>query len=361
MALLERTDIQQGFEGGYSLKSVDLKVEEGDVFALIGPTGAGKTTLLRIIDLLDQPSAGQIIFDGVDVTRNKGEQLRARRKIGYVQQRPTVFDMSVFSNVSIGLRWRRMPSAQRKERTEQALELVGMSDLQVRDARTLSGGETQRVAIARALVLDPKLLLLDEPTANLDPVSVEKIEAALEQVIRSKQTTVIMSTHDREQGQRMATGMGVLIDGEMLQVGTPADVFRSPMRKRVADFVGVGNMLEGIIGKRIDESLVEIQVNGSIFQATSSFEEGTTVWVMLRTEDVTFSLNETSTSARNNFNGPVVKMTPVGSLVRIEIDCGFPLVGVVTAKTVSEMEMKIGTILYASFKATAIHVIHRRN
>jgi len=305
--------------------------------------------------------SGQIIFGGTDVTRSKRERLKARRRMAYVQQRPTVFDMNVYDNVALGLKWRRVPRSIIRGRVEHALELVGLADYQKRNARTLSGGETQRVAIARALVTGPELLLLDEPTANLDPVSTEKVELILETIIQARQTTMVMSTHDRSQGQRLANKMGVLIDGEILQIGTPAEMFRSPTRKRVADFVGVGNMLDGVVGERIDESLVNIQINGNTLQAISDFEEGAKVWTLVRTEDVTFSLQETSTSARNTFNGPITRMTPVATLVRIEIDCGFALVGVVTAKTVSEMGLEIGTVLFASFKATAIHVIHRQS
>ncbi|MFO8009330.1 MAG: ABC transporter ATP-binding protein [Dehalococcoidia bacterium] len=360
MALLELKDVRQRFYSGYSLKAVNLAVDRGEVFALIGPTGAGKTTLIRIIDLLDPPESGVIFFDGIDVTRSSSERLKARRRMAYVQQRPTVFDMSVYDNIARGLKWRHVKRQIIREKVNHALELVGLSEYHKREARTLSGGETQRVAIARALVTDPELLLLDEPTANLDPVTSEKIEEVLERIIHIERTTVIMSTHDRSQAQRLSSRMGVIIDGELLQVGTPAEVFRSPNRKRVADFVGVGNMLPGTLVERIDESLVAVQVNGNTLQAISDLEEGSKVWALVRTEDVTFSLHQTATSARNTFEGPITAMTPVGTLVRIEIDCGFPLVGVVTARTVVEMGMEPGVRLFASFKATAIHLIPRR-
>lgn len=359
MAILELNNITQQFKDGYSLKEVNLAIDDGDVFALIGPTGAGKTTLIRIIDLLDWPASGKVIFAGRDVTHSKRERLKSRRRMSYVQQRPTVFDMNVYDNVAIGLKWRRVSRSMIQEKVVQALDLVGLADYHKRDARTLSGGETQRVAIARALVTEPELLLLDEPTANLDPVTIEKIEEVLENIIQTRKTTIIMSTHDRQQGQRLATKMGVLVNGELLQVGAPADIFRAPVRKRVADFVGVGNMLAGKVAERIDEDLVDIHVNDYAIQAISDLDIGTTVWILIRTEDVTFSLQQTTTSARNTFAGPITKMTPVGALVRIEVDCGFQLVGVVTAKTVEEMSLAKGVNIYASFKATAVHVIPR--
>lgn len=360
MALIRLEDIGQEFRGGYTLKNVSLTIERGESFAIIGPTGAGKTTLIRIIDLLDRPATGSIYFNGTDVTRSKRLRLKARRRMAYVQQRPAVFNMNVYGNVSLGLRWRHVRQNLIREKVELALEAVGMADYRRRDARTLSGGEVQRLAIARALVTGPELLLMDEPTASLDPISAEKIEDIMSDIIRSRQTTIVMSTHDRAQGQRLASNMGVIMNGEVLQVGTPAEIFRSPARRRVADFVGVGNMLSGIIEERIDESLALIKINGTSIQAISEFERGSPVWAIIRTEDVTFSLERTITSARNVFEGPITRLTPSGTLVRIEIDCGFPLVGVVTAKTVEEMGLRLETRLFASFKATAIHIILRR-
>ena len=360
MEILELINISQQFKDGYTLKSLNLTIKQGDVFALIGPTGSGKTTLIRIIDLLDLPASGRILFYGKDISNSKKERLSARRRMSYVQQRPTVFDMNVYDNVAIGLKWRHVPRRLIRDKVEYALDLVGMIDYRKRDARTLSGGETQRVAIARALVTGPELLLLDEPTANLDPVTIEKIEEVLENIIRTEKTTIIMSTHDREQGQRLGTKMGVLINGELLQVGTPAEVFRSPTRKRVADFVGVGNMLSGKVASRIDDELICIQVNEDTVQAVSDLDIGAEVWALVRTEDVTFSLQRTSTSARNTFSGPITRMTPMGALVRIEIDCGFPLVGVVTASTSIEMGLELGLQLFASFKATAVNLIPTR-
>jgi len=360
MALLALIDITQQFKAGYSLKAVNLTVDQGDVFALIGPTGSGKTTLIRIIDLLDWPVSGRIIFDGKDVTHSKHERLQARRRMAYVQQRPTVFNMSVHDNVAIPLRWRRVPRQTIRSRVEQALDLVGLLDYQKRDARTLSGGETQRVAIARALVTEPSLLLLDEPTANLDPVTIEKIEEVLGNIIQTEKTTIIMSTHDREQGQRLATKMGVLIKGKLMQVGTPDEIFRAPARKRVAEFVGVGNMLSGTVSEKIKEGLTIVQVNGITIQTTANVDTGTRVWVLIRSEDITFSLEQTTTSARNSFSGPITRITPIGALVRVEIDCGFPLIGVITASTWSEMELYPGKRIFASFKATAVGLIGRR-
>lgn len=238
MAIIEMQDLRQEFNKVTILKGINLRIERGEVFVLIGPTGAGKTTLLRLLGLIDRPAWGQIFFDGIDVTRSRRERLVARRRMAYVQQKPIVFRMNVFDNVAAGLRFRHEKGETIRRRVGQALELVEMSDYRDRDARTLSGGEMQRVAIARAIITDPEVLLLDEPTANLDPVSIAKTEKALERISGDRQITVIMATHDLAQGRRLGDRIGVLIGGELLQIGPPEEIFHSPKDERVAAFIG---------------------------------------------------------------------------------------------------------------------------
>ncbi|MBM4463460.1 MAG: ABC transporter ATP-binding protein [Chloroflexi bacterium] len=360
MPLIEATSLGQEYDGRYVLKGIDLRINKGEAFALIGPTGAGKTTLLRLLDLLDTPASGQVFFDGVDVTRSGHRRLEARRRMSYVQQKPAVFTMDVYGNIACGLKWRHEKKEVIRRKVDSVLELVGMADYKNRDARTLSGGETQRVAIARALVTEPEVLILDEPTANLDPVSASKIEAVLEKIIAEQKTTLIMATHDMPQGQRLAGKIGVLINGQLLQVGNPNDVFCSPQSKEVAEFVGVENILAGIIVEK-DDSLATIDINGNTIQAVSDCAVGEKVHVCARPEDITFALTREAGSARNVFEGSISKMIAVGPLARIELDCGFPLLGVLTTRSAQELQLTIGRRVYASFKATAVHVIKRRS
>ena len=361
MALIELANLRQEYdEGRYALKDINLEIEQGEVFAIIGPTGAGKTTLLRLLDLLDPPASGRIYFDGVDVTHSRRHRLEARRRMSFVQQKPIVFSMDVYDNVACGLRWRHGKKGVVRHKVESALELVGMADYRNRDAKTLSGGETQRVAIARALVTDPEVLLLDEPTANLDPVSVSRIEEVLAQIIAEQKTTVLLATHDMSQGQRLAGRIGVLVNGEMLQVGRPHEVFYSPESREVAELVGIENILSGMIAEKEDD-LVTIDVKGNVIQAVSDYAIGDKVYALVGPEDITFTLSKEASSARNVFEGRISRMTPVGPLVRIEVDCGFPLLGVLTRRSARELDLALGRHVYASFKATAIHVIQRRN
>ncbi len=360
MALIETVDIEQKYAGRYVLKNINLKIDRGEVFALIGPTGAGKTTLLRLLDLLELPASGGIYFDGTDVTSSKRFRLEVRRRMSFVLQKPVVFNMTVYDNVACGLRWRQEEKGSIGKRVTSVLGLVGMADYKDRNARALSGGEIQRVAIARALALTPEVLFLDEPTANLDPVSTSKIEEVLAHIIQEQKTTIVMATHDMSQGQRLASRIGVLMNGEILQVGSPIDIFSSPENKEMAEFVGVENILGGTITHK-DDSLATIDVNGRFIQAISDYDVGERVDVLIRPEDITVALHKDASSARNMFSGKITRILPLGALVRIEVDCGFPLLGVITKRSAEDLELAAGKEVYTTFKATAVHVIRSWN
>jgi tungstate transport system ATP-binding protein len=354
--MIEAHNLGQEYGGQYVLRDVNLKIEDGEVFALIGPTGAGKTTLLRLLDLLELPAQGKVYFGGIDVTSIKQERLKARRRMSFVQQKPVVFTMSVFDNVACGLRWRQENDEVIRQRVDAALELVGMTEYRDRNAKTLSGGETQRVAIARALAIQPELLLLDEPTANLDPVSVSKVEEVLEHIIGERQITVVMATHDMPQGQRLANRIGVLIKGRVLQVGTPNEIFTLPESQEVAEFVGVENILVGVVVER-ENGLATIELDGGRIEAISDYGIGERVYILVRPEDITITLCQEVTSARNTFSGRIVKTALVGALVRVEMDCGFPLLGLVTKRSAEELNLNPGRSICASFKASAVRTI----
>jgi tungstate transport system ATP-binding protein len=219
MAKIEVKGLYKGYGEAEILKDINLSVEPGEVLALIGPTGSGKTTLLRLIGLLEKPTTGVIIVDGLEVTGlSEGERLKARRRMAMVFQKPVMFKTSVRENVSYGLKIRG--ESEIDKRVEAAIEAVGLSGYEARDANTLSGGEMQRIALARALVMEPELLLLDEPTANLDP----KTAAAIDALVSRFKGTVIMATHNMLQARRLADRVAVLVEGRLVEVGEPREV-----------------------------------------------------------------------------------------------------------------------------------------
>ena len=358
MAFIEMRNIWQRHDGHDILKNINLRIDRGAVFALIGPTGAGKTTLLRLLDLIDTPAEGEIFLDGTKVTTTEKVRLEARRRMAFVLQKPVVFNMSVYDNVACALRWRGMPRRQVHERVEHILERVGLTEYGKRHARTLSGGEMQRVAIARAIVTGPELLLLDEPTANLDPVSASKIEDLIADIIRQRTITVVMATHDMVQGQRLADRISVMVNGEIVQTGDPRNIFTSPHDRVVAELVGMENILDGTVVTN-DGEMSNIDVDGTIIEAVADFDVGEQVSVCMRPEDITIAMSRTSTSARNSLAGEVTWSVFTGPLCRIEIDCGFKLVALVTRRSAEEMGLNKGTKVYANFKVVSIHVIKR--
>jgi len=358
MSLIEIVSLCQRHGERDILKDVNLKVDRGEVLALIGPTGAGKTTLLRLIDLIDMPTSGKTYFAGMDTAQSGRVRLEARRRMAFVLQKPVVFNTSVYENVACGLRWRGVGKDELHRKVSGALDVVGLSDDKSRNARVLSGGEAQRVAIARAIAVEPEVLLLDEPTANLDPVSASRIEELITSIIQRYATTIIMATHDMSQGQRLADRVGVLMDGELIQTGSSRDIFTSPGNREIAEFVGIENIIGGVVVSSEDR-VVNIDIGGKFIEAIADYAVGEGVCACLRPEDITLALSRVSSSARNSFSGKVTRVVTMGPLTRVEVDCGFPLVALVTKRSAVELGLEKGKEVYAAFKATGVHVIKR--
>jgi len=358
MPLIETINLSQRYGEREILKNINLRVDRGEVFALIGPTGAGKTTLLRLLDLLEVPTSGEIYFDGINAAESMKVRLGIRRRMAFVLQKPVVFNLSVYDNVAYGLRWRGVRGSNLRQKVGNILEVVSLAEEKNRNARTLSGGEAQRVAIARAIAIEPEVLLLDEPTANLDPISASRIEELMTNIIQHYATTIILATHDMSQGQRLADRVGVLMNGELLQTGNAREVFASPRSREVAEFVGVENIIDGVI-KSNEDRVVTIDIGGRFIEAISDYAIGEKVGACVRPEDITLSLSKVSSSARNSFTGEISWAVSMGPLARVEIDCEFPLVALVTRRSAEELGLEKGRKVFATFKATGVHIIKK--
>ncbi len=340
------------------LDDITLEIHRGEIFTIIGPSGSGKTTLLRLIDLLDWPSAGKILFDGHDTAGTERARLAIRRRMSMVFQKPAVLNTTVAENVAFGLKFRGTDQAQIDPRITSALELVGLSGFEKRRATSLSGGEMQRVAIARAMVTEPEVLLLDEPTANLDPVSTEIIEDLLIKINREMHTTILFSTHDMIQGQRLAHRIGVIMNGRLVQVGTLHDIFYQPKGKEVARFVGIDTILKGVVQSN-EQGHATIAIGNARFEVVTPCPPGKTVALYIRPEEVTISIPDGAqkTSVRNQIMGTIVKLVTLGPFVRVTVDCGMLLItALITNRSSGELGLAIGTTVIASVKASAIHV-----
>ncbi len=227
-------NVSKMYDGRRVLTVDHLKIRRGEIFGLVGPSGAGKSTLLRLLNFLEPPTTGRIRFLDVEFSAEQEAPLRLRRRVTTVFQRPILLNRSVQANVSYGLNLR----GQRKiEEVEATLEEVGLLDLAHQRARTLSGGEAQRVALARAIVLRPDVLLLDEPTANLDPYNVGLIEEIIQRRNREQGTTLVLVTHNVFQAKRLAHRVALMLEGSIVEVNDVETFFEDPLDPRTAAFV----------------------------------------------------------------------------------------------------------------------------
>ncbi len=226
--------LEKRYGGRTVLRVLALDIYQGELFVLVGPSGAGKSTLLRLLNFLERPDRGTITFRSLVSNGRNPVPLAARRQVTMVFQRPVLFRGSVYDNVAYGLRLRRQPL---EPVVSETLERLGLSDLARMSVQTLSGGEAQRVALGRALVIRPQVLLLDEPTANLDPANVALIEEIIAGVNREQGTTVVLVTHNVFQARRLADRAGLLLDGHLIEVAPVEAFFEAPRDPRTAAFV----------------------------------------------------------------------------------------------------------------------------
>ena len=357
----EIEDLQVTYGGHTVLDIPHLTVEEGEVLAIIGSNGSGKSTLLRVLALLERPSRGEVMLQGERV-EGGGKALTQRRRSAIVLQHALLRNTSTFDNVATGLRFRRIPAREVKERVGLWLDRLGIGHLAQRNARTLSGGEAQRASLARALVLDPDLLLLDEPFAALDAPSRLSLVDDLGEVLSQVRVSTVFVTHDRTAAQALGNRVAVMMDGRIQQLGTPEEVFSSPVNETVAAFVGVENIMAGTARQQSD-GVTRLRVRDGEIALVGEYTVGETLLACIRPEEVVLETSHAEgvlSSALNRLSGRVTRCVSLGSQCRVTVDCGFPLVSLVTRRSVSDLGLEEGVQVVASFKASAVHVIRRR-
>ena len=228
-------DVAKEYNSRRVLHVQHLDIRQGEIFALVGPSGAGKSTLLRLLNFLEPPTGGTIRFLDVEFSATRPMPLELKRRVTTVFQHPILLNRSVWANATFGLQLRGQRDAAR--RVEQALEQVGLGRMARQQARTLSGGEAQRVALARAMVLEPDVLLLDEPTANLDPYNVGLIEDIARALNRDRGISIVLVTHNVFQAKRLAHRVALLLEGPIIEIADMDTFFQSPGDPRTAAFV----------------------------------------------------------------------------------------------------------------------------
>jgi len=335
-----------------------LEVLDGEVLAVIGPNGAGKTTLLQVLALLDKPAKGEVSFEGCPV---RGHELALRRRMAVMLQDPLLLRRSVAENVAIGLRLRGVPRSERRLRVKRWLDRFDVAHLAQRSARKISGGEAHRVSLARAFALEPEVLLLDEPFSALDQPTRESLVEELAAALSETGLTTVFVTHDRSEALRLGHRCAVVVGGELRQVGPTAEVFAAPVDEDVASLVGAETVVPG---RRISarEGLVSVEVGSQVIEAVANGVISEDVLVVLRPEDVILSqadVHSPASSARNRLRGTIVRITPAGHQARVAIDCGFPLIAVITKQSLEDLGLQPGREITATFKAHAVHLISR--
>ncbi|MEE9912625.1 MAG: ABC transporter ATP-binding protein [Deltaproteobacteria bacterium] len=345
--------------GGVTVLDInDLNVEQERVLALIGPNGAGKSTLLLTMAGLLKPSQGEIYYRGMPVD-SSARRSEMRRSVSVVFQEPLLLNTSVFNNVALGLKFRRLSGDEIKKNVENALDYFGISSLAARSAKTLSGGEAKRVSLARAFALKPELILMDEAFNSLDPPTRETLIEDLRHILEETKITAVMALHDREETLRLAQDVAVIADSKIIQSGTTAQIFNEPDTEFVANFVGTETILEGSV-KNSHAGLLEIDVSGKLIAATGDFRPGQKVYCCIRPENIVISQSvPEKTSTRNVFDAKIKKIVRQAFFYKMILDCGFHMVAYITISSCEDLGICEGSKVAVSFKATAVHVMRR--
>ena len=277
-ALISLRGIRVDFDDEPVLKGIDLDIMDKEFITFLGPSGCGKTTTLRIIGGFIQPKEGDVFFGGVRIN----DLPPYKREVNTVFQRYALFPhLNVYENVEFGLKIAKVPEKERRQSVKEMLKLVGLSGYDRRHINQLSGGQQQRVAIARALVNRPKVLLLDEPLGALDLKLRKEMQIELKRIQQALEITFIYVTHDQEEALTMSDRVVVMRDGNILQIGTPQDIYNEPCNAFVADFIGESNIIDGIMHK---DFLVEF-ANDYFDCVDKGFEPKERVQVVVRPED----------------------------------------------------------------------------
>jgi ABC-type sugar transport system ATPase subunit len=336
--------------GEFVLRDVTLSVAKGEYIVIIGPTGAGKTILLETIAGIYNPDQGRIILKGSEITGVPPKD----RNICMVYQDYMLFPhLTVAENIGFGLKIRKEASDVINRKVHEAAGFLSIGQLLHRLPDTLSGGEQQRVAIARAVVMEPVLLLLDEPLSALDVQTREKLRDELKRLHAAYHVTVIHVTHNFEEVFSLADRVAVMSGGRIVQIGTPEEVFRKPADEFIARFVGVENIFPGTC--RNSGPLSEVTI-GDLTLRSETCPLKTDVFVSIRPEDILILRDPAPADEQNQVIGIISNIVDNGQVVKITVDAGSSFVALMTRRTFHEMNPGIGDEVTLRFPPSAVHL-----
>ena len=327
MAHIEIRDLAKNFGAFRALSGINISIEEKEFVTFLGPSGCGKTTTLRLIAGFLTPDAGSITVSGEMLSSPAGSVPPERRRMGMVFQNYAVWPhMSVLENVAFGLRYASFDRAGNKARIDQVLAAVGLEGLEDRHPAQLSGGQQQRVALARSLVVEPSILLLDEPLSNLDAKLRERMRSELKSLQRRTGITFIYVTHDQAEAMALSDRVAVFHGGTVQQVGSPRDVYERPANLFVADFMGLVNRMPAtVVGQDGERAVVMIGGHRLLAMAPAG-DSASAMTVAIRPEAFVFA--DEAGPNDNALRGTVVDTTFLGNIVDYQVDIGGTVVRV---------------------------------
>ena len=340
--IIDLNNISVSFDGETVLDEISLSIKDKEFVTLLGPSGCGKTTTLRIIAGFLEPDTGDVFFDGKKINGVPSY----KRQVNTIFQRYALFPhLNVFENVAFGLRIKKIPENEIKEKVKQTLELVNLAGFEKRKIDKLSGGQQQRVAIARAIANEPKVLLLDEPLSALDLKLRKDMQVELKNIQQELGITFIFVTHDQEEALSLSDTIVVMDKGKIQQIGTPQDIYNEPENAFVADFIGESNIIDGVMK---EDFLVNF--DGKDFTCLDKgFKKNEPVDVVIRPEDV-----DIVAPMQGMIEGEVTSVTFLGVHYEIIVDInGFKWMIQTTD------EHKVGDIVGLYIEPDAIHIMHK--
>lgn len=327
--------IQKKFDN-FEIKKISFQIQEGEYFVILGPSGSGKTLILELIAGLTKPDSGRI--SGME-----------GKRLGLIYQDYMLFPhLTVSDNIAYGLKIKKCPKEKIDTLVKESASRLGISHLLQRGIQSLSGGEKQRVAIARALVIKPDIFLLDEPTAALDLSTKLKTQRLFMKLHKEHSSSVVHVTHDFEEALALGDRIALLIEGRIIQIGKPEEVFNNPVNKEAAGFLGYKNVFFGEIR---DHNLL---IEG--IEVTTPLETTESAYVAIGSNDIILSKKKIISSARNSFYGKVREVINRGILVEVIVDIGVLLHVDVTYRSLKEMKIVPGSELWVTFKTASIKV-----
>lgn len=337
---------------GFCLKDIHLSIDKGEFFVFLGPTGAGKTLILEAIAGLIPIKRGKIYIRGIDVTNLPPES----RGVGIVYQDLALFPhLTVLENIKYGLHFHKIDKIQAEERLNWLLDQLNLHSLINRLPANLSRGEMQRVALARALMVNPSVLLLDEPLSSLDPNFREEIRRQLKELHQRTAATFLMVTHDFTDVLSLANRAAVINQGKIEQVGEVAEIFQRPRSQFVANFVGARNVLCGYLVNKNNRKYIDTgRIKVEFAQDISGNKKR--MYFTIRPEDIIISKTPLQSSARNCYLGKVIRIVNRGAVIYLTVDIGEKMIAMITKASFEQMNIKEKDSVYLVFKASAVHL-----